>query len=216
MSSHSWVTSEPPPAADGAGPVMLLLHGYGSHERDLPGITPLLPPLPWVSVRAPLPLPAGGAAWFDLALPDEPAAQGIERATHQLWGWIDEHLPAETALVPVGFSQGGVMATQLLRTRPERIAATVVLAGFVGTAPQAADAQLEHSLPAVFWGRGDRDQVIWPEAIDRTSRVLPRLATVTERVYPGLAHGVNEAMLADVRTFLIQAVGAGSEVSPAG
>ena len=34
-------------------------------------------------------------------------------------------------MAAVGFSQGGLMATQLLRTRPGRVAATVVLSGFV-------------------------------------------------------------------------------------
>jgi pimeloyl-ACP methyl ester carboxylesterase len=39
------------------------------------------------------------------------------------------------AVAAVGFSQGGLMATQLLRTRPERVAAIVVLSGFVQAAP---------------------------------------------------------------------------------
>ena len=39
---------------------------------------------------------------------------------------LDEVLDPATRILSVGFSQGGLMATQLLRTRPERIAATVV------------------------------------------------------------------------------------------
>ena len=56
-------------------------------------------------------------------------------------------------MAAVGFSQGGLMATQLLRTRPGRVAATVVLSGFVQAAPQPADEQLAAERPAVFWGR---------------------------------------------------------------
>ncbi|MFV0634184.1 alpha/beta hydrolase [Demequina sp.] len=188
------------------GPVMLLLHGYGSNERDLPGLTPYLPTLPWASVRAPLPMPGGGAAWFPLTLPSEPEQEPIDSATALLWEWVDTHLDPHTPLVPVGFSQGGLMALQLLRTRPERIAATVVLAGLVTDGPQPADARLsEHPAP-VFWGRGLADQVIWPAAIERMSALLPTIADLSSHTYPGLGHGVDARMLSDVRTFLDQAL----------
>jgi phospholipase/carboxylesterase len=94
------------------------------------------------------------------------------------------------------------MATQLLRTRPERIAATVVLSGAIHAAPQPADEQLAAERPAVFWGRGARDQVITADAIKRTAQWLPAHSTLTERVYPGLAHGIDNQEISDVRAFL--------------
>ncbi|GIG54559.1 alpha/beta hydrolase [Demequina activiva] len=205
-SLQSVASAEPAFAPDGTEPVMLLLHGYGSHERDLPGITPLLPRMPWISVRAPLPMAGGGASWFDLSLPDEPRQAGIDEAGGVLWDWIDAEIGDSAPLVPVGFSQGGLMATQLLRTRPQRIAATVVLAGFVSTDEQPADARLALERPPVFWGRGLEDVVIWPAAIERTADTLAHLATLTERTYAGLGHGVNEQMLEDVRDFLDDAL----------
>ena len=40
---------------DGAPVVALLLHGYGSNERDLAGLVPALGlELPWASLRAPI------------------------------------------------------------------------------------------------------------------------------------------------------------------
>ena len=78
------------------------------------------------------------------------------RATGAAWQWIDAHLAPDATVAAVGFSQGGLMATQLLRTLPERIAATVVLSGFVQAAPQLADERLAARRPAVFWGRGAR------------------------------------------------------------
>ena len=198
----SIASTDPSPGDAGGHPVMLLLHGYGSNERDLPALTPYLPPLPWISVRAPLPMPAGGASWFELSLPNEPAQSAIAVATDTLWEWIDAELDQDSPLVPVGFSQGGLMATQLLRSRPERVVATVVLAGFVASERQPADAQLEQSRPRAFWGRGLADPVIWPAAIERTAADLARLTSLTERVYPGLGHGVSAPMLEDVRAFL--------------
>jgi phospholipase/carboxylesterase len=186
--------------------VALLLHGYGSNERDLAGLVPMLGlQLPWASLRAPL--PAGpGTAWFEITTPGSPDAEPVEAATAAIWAWVDEHLDATTRVVPIGFSQGGLMATQLLRTRPERVLAPVVLGGFVLGAPQPADAELAASRPAVFWGRGADDRVITPHAIVRTSEWLPAHSTLTERVYPGLAHGIDARELADVREFLTRSL----------
>ncbi|MBB5642252.1 phospholipase/carboxylesterase [Cryobacterium roopkundense] len=94
------------------------------------------------------------------------------------------------------------MASQLLRTRPERVLATVVLGGFVLGAPQPGDPALAVSRPPVFWGRGAEDHVIAEAAIDRTGAYLPEHSTLAERVYPGLAHGISEAEIGDVRAFL--------------
>lgn len=189
---------------DAAAPpaVALLLHGYGSNERDLAGLVPMLGlQPPWASLRAPL--PAGpGFAWFEITTPGSPDAAPVEAATAAIWAWVDEHLDATTRVMPIGFSQGGLMATQLLRTRPERVLAPVVLGGFVLGAPQPADAELAASRPAVFWGRGAEDRVIAAHAIARTGEWLPAHSTLTERVYQGLAHGIDARELADVREFL--------------
>ena len=68
---------------------------------------------------------------------------------------------------------------------------------------QRADDALVQSRPAVFWGRGDADPVIWPEAITRTSAWMARHTSETPRVYAGLAHAVNQEEMADVRAFLM-------------
>ncbi|WP_431031546.1 hypothetical protein [Plantibacter sp. RU18] len=54
----------------------------------------------------------------------------------------------------------------------------------------------------MFWGRGTEDRVIAEPAVARTASWLPLHTTLTERTYPGLAHGINQAELDDVRTFL--------------
>ncbi len=184
-------------------PVVLLLHGLGSNEDDLPALAQWLPSgLPWVSLRAPIEMNFGGASWFALDLPNEPEQAGIDAATHAIWAWVDANIPADAFVVPLGFSQGGLMALQLLRTRPERIAATVVLSGLIVIGDQPADDALAESRPRVFWGRGDEDQVIWPAAIERLAGWLSEHATATIRVYSGLAHSVNEDEMNDVKAFL--------------
>ncbi|WP_159448836.1 alpha/beta hydrolase [Demequina sp. NBRC 110053] len=188
-------------------PLVVLLHGFGSHERDLPPIAPYVCDLPWISLRAPLELPGAGAAWFPLDLPHEPRRDDIAEATRRLWEALDGEVGPQRTLVPLGFSQGGLMALQLLRTRPERVAATVMLCGFVAEGSEVADARLSEQRPPVFWGRGAADQVIWPAAIARTASLLPQISTLTERAYDRLGHGVDERMLSDARAFLDAALG---------
>lgn len=50
---------------DEAAPTIVLLHGYGSHERDLIELTPMVTSeRPWVSLRGPVELGGDSAAWF--------------------------------------------------------------------------------------------------------------------------------------------------------
>ena len=125
-------------------------------------------------------------------------------ATDGVWSWVDENLDPATRLVTIGFSQGGLMASEMLRTRPERMAATVILGGFVQAAERPGDAVLAESAPPVFWGRGADDRVIDAAAVERTEAWLPAHSTLTRRVYPGLAHGVDAREAQDVREFVAQ------------
>ena len=198
--SPDWQARKAPATA------ILLLHGYGSNENDLPGIAPYLGvDAPWASVRAPLSMGYGGASWFPLEGNDWLDPLPAEKSTAILWQWIDANIAAGTKLIPVGFSQGGLMAAQLLRTRPERIADTVILSGFVLDAEQPADAALAAERPAVFWGRGTADAVIPPELVTAASAWLGTHTTVTEKVYAGLAHSVHDQELADVKAHLNRA-----------
>ncbi|WP_427007961.1 alpha/beta hydrolase [Pseudarthrobacter sp. H2] len=201
--SPDWSTIAAPDA------VALFLHGFGSNEHDLGSLAPALGlDLPWASLRAPIELGNGGAAWFSITTPGNPEAGPVEAATDAIWAWIEANVDPGTRIVPIGFSQGGLMASQLLRTRPERVLAPVVLGGFVLGAPQPGDETLRGSRPTLFWGRGSEDRVIAPVAIIRTSQYLPQHTSLIERVYPGLAHGINAPELDDVRDFLAAEVGA--------
>ncbi|GGC96462.1 phospholipase/carboxylesterase [Tersicoccus solisilvae] len=183
--------------------VALFLHGYGSNEQDLTALAPVLPPgIPWASLRAPGTLNAGQHAWFDIVRPGDPDPAPLAAATDAVWAWVDATVPATTRVVPLGFSQGGLMASQLLRTRPERVLAPAILGGFVQAAAQPGDALLADARPALFWGRGADDGVITSAAIARTRTWVDAHTTVTDPVYPGLGHGVDGRELCDLTAFL--------------
>lgn len=197
-----WIASDDPADFPPDAPVVLLLHGYGSHEHDLPPIVEWLGVTgPWVSLRAPMVLPQGGFAWAPITIPGDPGVDDVRTATATLWAWIDEHLGG-SPIVAIGFSQGGLMVSQLFRTRPERIRAAAILSGFVASAPQVADKRIAASRPAVFWSHGTADAVISEDAVNRTRRFLDAHTTVLDREYEGLGHSIDERVLSDLREYL--------------
>jgi phospholipase/carboxylesterase len=196
-------------AKDRAGrPLLVLLHGLGSHEGDLFSLGAYLPLEPVLaSLRAPIDLGGGANSWFPLALPLDPEADfldpvDVDTGADAVLGWLDE-LRHDGPIGLIGFSQGGATALQLLRRDPERFAFAVVLSGFVAPGTDAtADARLAQRRPDVFWGRGTLDSVVPPRAIAQTAAWLPEHTTLDARVYEGVAHGVSQEELADVSAFI--------------
>ncbi|GAA4266289.1 alpha/beta hydrolase [Frondihabitans peucedani] len=192
------------PEGERAGrPLVILLHGVGSHERDLEGLVPYLSSaFVYASLRAPLPY-GDGFSWYPLSSPGSPQYAPVDDAADAVLALVDALGDAHPSVGLLGFSQGGSLSLQLLRRRPGFFDFAVVLAGFVVPgAPAEVDAALAASRPAVFYGRGDVDQVIPLDAVDRTSAWLAEHADVEESVYPGLAHGISQEELDDVNAFL--------------
>ncbi len=193
------------PRAEGPDgrPLLVLLHGFGSNENDLPGIVPRLGAgWDWVSLRGPYDVPGGGAAWFPISVPGHPERRPVEAAVAGLLQWLDAATSGQP-VVPIGFSQGGMMVTELLRHRPDAFAAGVVLSGFVAPEPSPGDDRLAERRPPLFFGRGEQDRGMIPaEAFVRTEDWAQGHADATVRVYPGLGHSIAPEELADVAAFL--------------
>ncbi|MWV50941.1 phospholipase [Rathayibacter sp. VKM Ac-2803] len=201
-----WSSSE----KDRAGrPLLVLLHGYGSHEGDLFSLGVYLPLQPVLaSLRAPLALGGGANAWWPLRVPlvpGEPRADpaAVDAATQGVLEWLDsvDHAGPVGLL---GFSQGAALAVQLLRRAPERFAFAVALSGFVvpvGPGDEG-DARLARERPDVFWGRGTLDTVIPQELVSDAAAWFPEHTSLDARVYEGVAHGVGQDELTDVAAFI--------------
>lgn len=192
------------PERERAGrPLLVLMHGYGSHEGDLFAMSPGLPLAPVVaSIRAPIPQ-GGGWAWFEFgAAPGEPSSDQVDAAASAIIAWLDTLEYASVSLL--GFSQGAVMALQLLRHSPTRFTKTVALSGFIAPGIHAGDAQLALEKPRVFWGRGAADPVIPNAAIERTAAWMPEHTDSTVRIYEDLGHSISTAELGDFVSFLAE------------
>ena len=183
-------------------PVVVLLHGYGANERDLPSLMGFLPDLPWVALRAPQALGSDAYAWYGITTPLTPSREEVELATSAVWDWVEENIPEDSPLIVLGFSQGALMATQLLRTRPSRLAATVILAGFMFGGDQPADTELTILKPKVFYGRGAQDARITREAVSALNIWLQSHTRAQTKTYEGLGHSIDARVMADVANYL--------------
>ena len=183
-------------------PIVLFLHGYGADEKDLPDLMSYLPSLPWASLRAPLDSQYEGFAWYPITTALNPSAEDVSGITESIWNWVDNFLPVDSKLILIGFSQGGLMATQLLRTRPERVKATVILSGFIYAGELPADKDLEKTKPKVIYCRGLQDQMISQEAISRINTWLQSHTKAITKTYEGLGHSVDGRVMNDVADYL--------------
>ena len=183
-------------------PLLVLMHGRGSHEHDLFALARMFPPqFVIAALRAPLELGPGSYSWFPDGEPARPSSVAADAAVQALLDWLDS-IPSAASVSLVGFSQGGAMTVHALRHAPERFAAIVNLAGFVIGGDAPADYSLETLRPPVFWGSDPADPVIPAEAIARTAQWLPSHSTLTERHYAAIGHSISREEIADVNTFL--------------
>ena len=226
------------PERERAGrPLLVLMHGYLSHEGDLFGLSPLMPLGPVIaSLRAPLALETG-FAWFpisdDATAPGESGTEKSSTAqsgtgksdtgqsdtaqsdTGQFEAANDSARAVlswldtvqATSVGLLGFSQGGAMALQLLRHAPERFAYAVQLSGFALPGELEGDRVLSERKPPVFWGRGTLDEVIPVRAIEFTEAWLPQHATLTTNIYEDVAHAISERELSDAGRFIREHLG---------
>lgn len=183
-------------------PLLVLLHGVGSHEGDLFGLAPRLPTQPVIaSLRAPHPY-GGGWAWFPMPgeSTDAQRWQVLRESVTEVLAWLDQQRYTTVGLL--GFSQGAIMSFDLLRAAPTRFAYAVPLSGLVSPEPHDGDTELATVRPPVFWGRGDADPAFPPERLAHTHEWVPAHTTLTERVYPGLGHAVSEQEIRDIAAFI--------------
>lgn len=187
-------------------PLLVLLHGYGSHEGEMFALSRSLPLDPVIaSVRAPHPEGAG-FSWFPSVQESTASTSADERfdaigqTTRALLDWLDS--TTSNGVGMLGLSQGGAMALELLREQPERFRYVAQLSGFVFPSDHAGDARLAELRPPVFWGRGTNDAVIPESLIDNTQEWLGAHSTLTERIYEGLGHGVSDAELSELGAFI--------------
>ena len=208
--SLTHLVREPLTASQGKPPLLILAHGYGSHEADLFDLADYLDDRFFVvSVRAPLSMGGGAYAWYPLDF----TASGIEhkhaeaRAGREaLAAFVDEVTKAydvdTNRVYLAGFSQGGIMSLAVGLTHPTKVSGVVVMSGLllpevIAEAATGGDRRLP-----VIAVHGKWDEVI-PVSFGRdiAAGVADLPVDFTYHEYP-MGHQVSAESLADIDAWL--------------
>ena len=183
-------------ATDPSAPLVVLLHGRGSSEREILALAPHLPDgLAYAAVRAPI-AEGGGFAWFANRGIGRPVAQSLKGTMTWFTRWLDAAAPRGRPVFLVGFSGGAAFAGGLVLAEPSRYAGAAIL---YGTLPFDAGLPVDTSRLAnlpMFVAQGEADQMIPAELLERTWTYLlaeSGAPTVAHRD-PG-GHGITSATL---------------------
>ena len=181
---------------------MLMVHGRGASADDILTLTDQLSQ-PGFAYLAPQ---AAGNTWYPnrFLVPLEENEPWLSSALTFVGDVFADILKAglpPERIILLGFSQGACLALEYAARNARRYGGLVGLSGAL-IGPEETPRDYPGSLDGtpVFLGCSDVDFHVPKERVDQTAQVLQELgAQVTERLYPGLGHTVNQDELDFVR-----------------
>jgi phospholipase/carboxylesterase len=184
--------------------LVVALHGRGSDESSMTGLSAYLPSDVTVAApRGPVHV-GGGFTWFANRGIGRPIEESIKDTGAALFAWLDDVSADHRDVIVLGFSGGTAMAGGLILAEPQRFSGAVLLSG---TLPWDAGYELTpdrlKALP-VFWSIDPADDMI-PRELAAHSEEWLRAdsgADLKERLYPDLGHAISLDELADVSAFI--------------
>lgn len=196
-------------------PLLILMHGFGSNEEDLIGLTPgLTSNFIYVSLRAPYKTNIGGYQWYETqrtggnnsAISDE---LKVDRAAVMAAiKDVEQKYKVDTKHIFIaGFSQGAAMTYDIALHYPKIFAGAGVLSGAF-LPPSRADIDLSaayNNNPNLSWfiAHGFIDQRVPIQAAMNGLHTLQNAGFMTNyHVYPQMRHSINEAEIADFKEWL--------------
>jgi phospholipase/carboxylesterase len=192
----------------GPHPAMIMVHGRGADEEDLPGLASQLDGrLHILSVRAPFPFTYGGGyTWYDVGEAGSPEPTMFREGYDRLSQFIDEALreyPIDPArLFLLGFSMGAVMSLALGLARPGVVRGVAAHSGYVAEGTHLQYRWDELSGTSFFIAHGTVDPIV-PIAMARRAKALLAASRAPHvyREYP-MAHQMSEESLGDLAAWL--------------
>lgn len=200
---HTLARAGAPPAR--ATGVVLLVHGRGATAESMLPLADVVA-MPDLCYLAPQ---AEGYTWYPQSFMAPTAANEpyLTRALDRLAAIIADILGAGIAaekLAVIGFSQGACLASETVLRNPKPYGFVGVLSGgAIGPPGTPRDYEGTLSGARIFLGCSDHDPHIPLARVKETTAVFTRMgASVTERIYPGASHGINDDEITHVRAGL--------------
>lgn len=151
-------------------PVIFMLHGYGSNEKDLFSFADELPEeYAIISIRAPYELSTFGYAWFSLYFDIEntPHADNEEaiKSRDLIMHFIEEacklHKLDAKNVTLIGFSQGSILSMAIAISYPRKIRNVIALSGYLNMDILKESYKKQKHFPINFYvSHGTSDQII--------------------------------------------------------
>ena len=120
-------------------PLIILIHGYGSNEKDLFSLIDYLPKEAYIiSLRGPIELFNNSYAWYDIYVDANNKFydhEGAKKIRDELSKFIEnlsknQNIDAENITL-IGFSQGAILSHAISFSYPEKIKNIMALSGIV-------------------------------------------------------------------------------------
>ncbi len=205
------------PPGDGPFPTVIALHGWGASAHDLIGLSPILHGggalvlCPQGPVAFQIAEGVLGFGWWPITESRELDPAAFDRARTAVRKFLDDALaryPIDRRKIALlGFSQGGVMAYDLVLSEPERFAGLVALSSWL---PEPLDQGIPanealQNFPALVM-HGSQDPMIpVARAQDSRQRLMARGLNVHYREFP-MQHEINPDALREMVLWLEEKV----------
>jgi len=189
---------------------MILVHGRNALPANILSFVPAFG-RPDITYLAPA---AAGGTWYPLSFmaekeKNEPGISSGLWVLEQLVQHVVRSGVAKDRIVLLGFSQGACLTSQFAASHADRYGGVVLYSGaLIGPPGTTWDYPGSFSGTPVFLGCSDVDAHVPKTRVDESAAVFERMgATVTEKIYPGMGHLVNEEEIAFTRTLLDEITG---------
>jgi phospholipase/carboxylesterase len=193
-------------------PLLLMLHGYGSHEQDLFSFAQELPEeLLIVSARAPMALGFGAYAWYTIRMGEGNSKfsdiQEAIQARELIRSFIGELQQAyqfdKNKISLMGFSQGAILSYAVALSYPNLIRNVIAMSGYLNEEMISDTQSLEHyENLSIFCSHGFSDEVIPVEWARRIPKQLENYGIHTRLFEYSAGHGVAPNNFNDMLSWL--------------
>jgi predicted esterase len=189
---------------------MILVHGRNALPANILSFVPAFG-RPDITYLAPA---AAGGTWYPLSFmaekeKNEPGISSGLWVLEQLVQHVVRAGVRKDRIVLLGFSQGACLTSQFAASHADRYGGVVLYSGaLIGPPGTTWDFPGSFSGTPVFLGCSDVDAHVPKTRVEESAAVFQRMgATVTEKIYPGMGHLVNDEEIAFTRTLLDEITG---------
>jgi predicted esterase len=195
---------------DRAKGVVIMVHGRGAGPHNILDLVPVLD-RPSFAYLAPA---AANSTWYPFSFMvdtarNEPYLSSALQRLADLLAEIESHGHPRERIVLLGFSQGACLASEFAVRHASRFGGVIAFSGgLIGPPGTTWNRTGSFDGTPVFLGCSDVDAHVPKTRVDESASVFSRMhATVTERIYPGMGHTINDDEIAHAQTILDRAIG---------